>query len=235
MSNHLSMTTLLIEDEFSIRRFLRAGLSGTGINLIEAANGRDGARMIASHNPDLVLLDLGLPDIDGIQLISEIREWSKVPLIVLSARGQERDKIEALDRGADDYLTKPFQLGELLARIRAVSRRGASGIAEKSRFKTGELEIDLQTRLVLVQGQHVHLTPKEFKLLSLLVRYEGCVLTHKQLLGEVWGQSYQTETHYLRVFMKNLRHKIEKDPARPVYLITEPGIGYRLGGFDRVT
>ena len=232
VSSDTNINILLIEDEFSIRRFLRSGLLGASFKLVEAGSGAEGLQLAATHNPQLILLDLGLPDMDGLEVVSKLREWTKVPIIILSARGQEKDKIQALDLGADDYLTKPFQLGELLARIRAVMRRGIAGVGDKHLYSVGDLTIDLKSRIVTVRGKSVHLTPKEFSLLVLLARYEGCVITHKQLLVEVWGRSAEAETHYLRVFMKNLRHKLELEPARPRHLITEPGVGYRLGGFE---
>lgn len=225
-------TLLLIEDEQGICRFLRAGLHPSGYQIIETSSGREGINLASVHNPTVILLDLGLPDLDGVEVTREIRSWSKVPIIIISARGQESDKIAALDAGADDYITKPFRIGELLARIRAVTRRYAANNASnaKALYTFGPLSIDLSKHMVLVNDIEVHLTPKEFHLLSLLVRYEGCVLTHKQLLTEVWGTAYAKETHYLRVFMKNIRHKIEPDPSRPQYVFSEAGVGYRFKG-----
>ncbi len=219
-----------MEDEPQMRRFLRITLQGHGYRLIEAATGRDGLTEAATRNPDAVLLDLGLPDIDGLEVTRQLREWSQVPVIVLSAREQEEDKIKALDAGADDYLTKPFGAGELLARIRVALRHRAlqqSGSAE-SLFVLGDLKVDLLKRQVLLDDREIHLTPIEYKLLSVLVRHAGKVMTHNQLLKEVWGSAYVDQTHYLRIYMAQLRHKLEADPARPRFLINEPGIGYRL-------
>jgi len=221
---------LIIEDEVAIRRFLRAGL-GDGYELIEAESGEEGVRKAAKSNPDLVLLDLGLPDIDGLEVTRRIREWSQVPIIVLSARGQDEDKITALDHGANDYLTKPFSMGELLARVRVALRPtlGSDNEDENSGEVTaGPIKIDFSTRQVSLNGKDVHLTPLEYKLLVALIQNAGKVLTHKQLLTKVWGPAYSKETHYLRVFMKELRHKLEQDPARPQFLTTEPGVGYRF-------
>ncbi len=213
-----------------MRRFLRITLQGHGYRLVEAATGRDGLTEAATRNPDAVLLDLGLPDIDGLEVTRQLREWSQVPVIVLSAREQEEDKIRALDAGADDYLTKPFGAGELLARIRVALRHKAlqqSGSAE-SLFVLGNLKVDLLKRQVLLDDKEIHLTPIEYRLLSVLVRHAGKVMTHNQLLKEVWGPAYVDQTHYLRIYMAQLRHKLEADPARPRFLINEPGIGYRL-------
>ena len=222
-------TVLLVEDEAPMRRFLRVALEGGGYKLLEAETAREGLSLAASHQPDLVLMDLGLPDLDGLELTKRLREWSKTPIIVLSARGQERDKIEALDAGADDYLTKPFSTGELLARMRVALRHGARGAEpEQPIFETGRWRVDLASRQVFVDGGEVHLTPNEYKLLATLVRHAGKVLTHRQLLKEVWGGSPGAQPHYLRVYMAQLRHKLEEDPARPRHLRTEPGVGYRL-------
>lgn len=221
---------LVIEDEPQIRRFLRATLSANGYALTEAPTAADGLRAAAARPSDLVILDLGLPDMDGLDVTRRLREWSAVPIIVLSARGQEQDKIAALDVGADDYLTKPFGVGELLARMRVALRHSASTgrDAPDPMVSVGDLRIDLARRQVWVSDQEVHLTPNEYKLLALLARHAGKVVTQKHLLKEVWGPAYETEAHYLRVYMGQLRHKLETDPARPRYLITEPGIGYRL-------
>ncbi len=220
---------LVIEDEAAIRRFLRAGLSDSGYQLLEAESGEEGVRQVASHNPDVVLLDLGLPDIDGLEVTRRIREWSNVPIIVISARGQEQDKIAALDFGANDYLTKPFSMGELHARIRVALRPASRIDSEQSgEFSVGPIKVDFGLRQVFVCENKVHLTPLEYKLLALLIRNAGKVLTHRQILMDVWGPAYSNETHYLRVFMKQLRHKLEEDPARPKFFITEPGVGYRL-------
>jgi two-component system KDP operon response regulator KdpE len=220
---------LLIEDEAAIRRFLSAGLSDSPYQLIEAERGEEGMRLAATHNPVLVLLDLGLPDMDGLKVLERIREWSQVPILVLSARGQEADKIRALDSGANDYLTKPFSVGELLARIRVALRPQSRADGEDSpNLEAGPLRIDLAGRNVWMDGKAVQLTPIEYKLLVTLARNAGRVLTHRQLLTEVWGPAYSRETHYLRVFMKHLRHKLERDPARPEYLTTDAGVGYRF-------
>ncbi|WP_437601244.1 response regulator [Sorangium sp. So ce590] len=229
-----SLLVLLIEDDPQMRRFLRAMLAARDYRLVEAETGGEGIAQATTRNPDLVLLDLGLPDMDGLEVTRRLREWSAVPIIVLSARGQEQDKIDALDGGADDYLTKPFSAGELLARLRVALRhaaRAARGAnAESSSFQVQDVEVDLARRVVLRAGEEIHLTPIEYKLLTTLIRHAGKVLTHRQLLGEVWGPAYAGQTHYLRVYMAQLRHKLERDPARPQMLITEPGVGYRLKG-----
>lgn len=221
---------LLIEDEPQMRRFLRAGLGAQDYDLVEAETGREGLTQAAGRRPDVVLLDLGLPDTDGLEVIRRLREWSPVPIIVISARGREQDKIAALDLGADDYLTKPFSVGELLARVRVAlrhARRAVDG-TDQPVFAVGDLRVDLARREVAVRDAPVHLTPTEYKLLAVLVRFAGRVVTHRQLLKEVWGLSATTQAHYLRVYMAQLRHKLEADPARPGYLLTEPGVGYRL-------
>ncbi len=226
---NIKQKILIIDDEVQIRRFLRASLSSGDIEILEASTGREGISMTATHNPDVVLLDLGLPDISGIEVLKNIREWSEVPLIILSARGEESDKILALDSGADDYLTKPFSVGELQARIRVVLRNKQNPLEEAPTiFEKDFLKIDFGARRVFVNNQDVHLTPTEYKLLSVLVHHCGRVLTHKQLLNEVWGAAYANQTHYLRVFMGQLRQKIERDPAQPQFFITEPGVGYRF-------
>ncbi|MDR3691986.1 MAG: response regulator [Fimbriimonas sp.] len=221
---------VVIDDEVQMRRFLRASFDPSDSEFFEAENGTEGIRLVARTNPDVVLLDLGLPDIDGIDVARQLREWTQVPIIVLSARGREKDKIEALDAGADDYLTKPFGVGELLARIRVTLRHVArsKGAEAEPVYESGELKVDLPMRRVFVACKEVHLTPIEFKLLSMLVRHQGMVLTHRQLLMEVWGPAYCEETHYLRVYMGQLRHKLESEPARPKHIATEPGVGYRL-------
>ncbi len=223
-------TVLVIEDDSQIRRFLRATLPAHGYRLIEAGTGQEGLTQAATRTPEIILLDLGLPDMDGLEVTRRLREWSAVPIVVLSARGLERDKVAALDAGADDYLTKPFGVEELLARLRVALRHAASAGAGQAGpvFTTGDLEVDLAGRRARVGGQEVHLTPTEFKLLSLLVRHAGKVVTQRQLLVEVWGPGAAENTHYLRVQMHGLRHKLEATPARPRYLITEPGVGYRL-------
>ena len=223
-------SVVLIEDELQIRRFLRATLVGQGYRLFEATTGADGLIEVASRQPDVVIVDLGLPDIDGLEVIRRLREWTAVPVIVLSARGQERDKVTALDAGADDYVSKPFGAGELLARIRVALRHtaGASHEGEDAAFKVGDLEVDQLRRHVTMRGVEVKLTPIEYKLLTTLVRHAGKVVTHQQLLREVWGPSHDDQSHYVRVYMAHLRHKLETEPARPRYLLTEPGVGYRL-------
>jgi two-component system, OmpR family, KDP operon response regulator KdpE len=219
---------LLIEDEPAMRRFLRAALGTHAFRLVEAGTMREGLAQAAGRNPDVILLDLGLPDGDGLDATRQLREWTTTPIIVLSARGQEQDKIAALDAGADDYLTKPFSVGELLARMRVALRHRASGGEAPLLFEVGELRVDLARRTVAVGSTEVHLTPTEYKLLATLVKHAGRVLTHRQLLLEVWGSHNATQTQALRVYVTQLRHKIEQDPARPRLLITEPGVGYRL-------
>lgn len=221
---------LLIEDEPQMRRFLRITLQSQGYRLIEAEAGNDGLTQAASRSPDVVLLDLGLPDMDGLEVTKRLREWSSIPIIVISAREQEQDKVHALDSGADDYLTKPFSAGELLARIRVALRhamRQRSGRQEPV-FALDTLRVDLAKRQVFVLDEEVHLTPIEYKLLITLIRHAGKVVTHRQLLTEVWGPAHVNEVQYLRVYMTQLRHKLESDPARPRFLMNEPGIGYRL-------
>jgi two-component system KDP operon response regulator KdpE len=225
--NH--QVVLIIEDELPIRRFLRATLASQGFEIAEATSGQAGLMQAIEQPPDLVLLDLGLPDIDGLEVARRLREWSKVPIIVLSARNQEQDKIAALDAGADDYLTKPFGVGELMARIR-VARRHAeqAGQPDAPIFTTGELRVDRARRQVFVAGAEVHLTPIEYQILVTLVHHAGKVVTQRQLLREVWGAAYEQEAQYLRTYMTHLRHKLEADPAHPRYLLTEVGVGYRL-------
>jgi two-component system KDP operon response regulator KdpE len=221
---------LLIEDDPQIRRFLRTSLGVQGYELIEAETGNDGLALAASQVPDVVVLDLGLPDLEGIEVIRRLREWSSMPIIILSARGQERDKVANLDAGADDYLTKPFGMAELLARIRVALRRKLP--AEEGKplptFALGDLKVDFERRRGFRGQEEIHLTPIEYKLLSVLVKYRGKVVTHSQLLKEVWGPAYTGQNPYLRIFILNLRRKLEDDPTRPYYLITEPGVGYRL-------
>jgi two-component system KDP operon response regulator KdpE len=223
-------TILVIEDEAAIQKFLRVALSSQAYQMVESETGADGLMQAASRAPDLVILDLGLPDMDGVEVVKRLREWSAVPVIVVSARGKEQDKIVALDAGADDYLTKPFSVGELLARVRVALRHAATVHADSGDpvFITGDLRVDLLHRRVTTGGKDVHLTPNEFKLLAMLVKHAGMVLTHRQLLKEVWGPGTGHETHYVRVYMNQLRQKLETDPARPRYLLTEPGVGYRL-------
>jgi two-component system KDP operon response regulator KdpE len=222
-------TILAIEDDPPIRRFLRTTLSVEGYDLIEAGTAKEGLTQASTRNPDIILVDLGLPDGDGIDVIRQLREWSTVPIIVLSARGSEGDKIAGLDAGADDYLIKPFAVGELLARIRASLRRRDRGKTDaKPVLAIGDIAVDTQKHQVTIAGQQVHLTPIEYKLLSSLMRNAGKVMTHEHLLKEVWGPAYGDEAHYLRIYIHQLRQKIEKDPARPKYLLTEVGVGYRL-------
>lgn len=223
---------LVIDDELAIRRFLKASLPSSDFDLLEAATGSEGIQLVAKGRPDVVLLDLGLPDMDGLQVTQSLREWTQVPIIVLSARGQEADKVAALDAGADDYLTKPFGIEELLARIRVALRHSSGASSSEPSFTSGSLRIDFSARRVWVSDEEIKLTPNEYKLLTLLARHAGLVLTHRQLLHEVWGPLYDTETQYLRVYMAQLRHKIEKEPANPQLLITEPGVGYRLRVLD---
>jgi two-component system KDP operon response regulator KdpE len=229
MANH-NPIIVVIEDDPPIRRFLRTGLSSQGFEVYEADNGRQGLVEAGVRKPDLVILDLGLPDMDGVEVVKLIREWSSIPIIILSARGSEQSKIEALDAGADDYLTKPFGLGELLARLRVALRHSArfpeQGQAEV--FTTGNLQIDLLNRWVRLDGDEVHLTPIQYRLLALLAQHAGKVLTQQQILKEVWGPAHTQNAHYLRIFMSQLRQKLEADPTQPKYLLTESGVGYRL-------
>ncbi len=221
---------LLIEDEPPMRRFLRTALGANDYRLVEAETAKEGLAQAAARNPDVILLDLGLPDRDGLEVARELREWSATPIIVLSARGREEDKVKALDLGADDYLTKPFGVDELLARIRVALRHAAMppGGASEPVIEVGALRVDLTARRVWRGDEEIHLTPTEYKLLTTLVRHAGKVLTHRQLLKEVWGANYANQSHYVRVYMAQLRQKIEADPARPRLLLTEPGVGYRL-------
>jgi two-component system KDP operon response regulator KdpE len=221
---------LIVEDEQEIRRFLRAALAQHGYRIIESDCGESGLMQAGSQQPDLVILDLGLPDIDGMDVIRRLRVWSQVPIVVLSARGREAEKVGALDAGADDYLTKPFGVDELLARVRVALRHAGPEVDEQGQtvFRVDSLAVDFGQRRVFVGDQEVHLTPIEYRLLTALIKQPGKVLTHRQLLKEVWGPDSVFETHYLRVYMAHLRRKIEKDPAQPRFLLTEPGIGYRL-------
>jgi two-component system, OmpR family, KDP operon response regulator KdpE len=224
-------TVVVVDDEASIRRFLRASLAVEGFRVLEAVSAKEALRTITQERPDLILLDLGLPDGDGVDVIREVRGWTAVPIIVLSARGEEQSKILALDAGADDYLTKPFSVGELLARIRVSMRHAARGTADQESsgtFTCGRLEVNLPTRQVLLAGQEVKLTKLEFDLLTALIRHGGKVVTHRQLLKEVWGPHAVHEPHYVRVFVASLRKKLEQNPARPEFLLTEQGVGYRL-------
>ncbi len=223
-------TILLIEDERQMRRFLRVTLQSEKYAVLEAETASEGLSQAAMRNPDIVLLDLGLPDMDGLEVIEKLREWSVMPVIIISAREQEGDKIKALDGGADDYLTKPFGAGELLARIRAALRHAAPKSQDQGEavFVADELRIDFLKRQVFCDDREVHLTPIEYRLLTILVKNAGRVMTHRQILKEVWGPPYVEQTHYLRVFMNQLRKKIETDSARPRFLLNEPGIGYRF-------
>ncbi|NTW86194.1 MAG: response regulator [Holophagaceae bacterium] len=222
------LQVLLVEDEPQMRRFLRVALEGSGYRYLEAGTGQEGLALAVQHRPDVILLDLGLPDMDGLELMTRLRAWSQTPVIVISARGQETDKIGALDVGADDYLTKPFGTGELLARIRVALRHADPGVAEEPVFRLGRWQVDLTKRQVMVAGQDVHLTPLEYGLFTTLIRHAGKVVTQRQLLKEVWGGVAGAQPLYLRVYMAQLRHKLEEDPSRPRYLQTEPGVGYRL-------
>lgn len=224
-----STRLLVIEDEAPIRKFLRAALVDADYALDEAETGTQGLRLAAANPPDAVILDLGLPDLDGLEVLKRLRDWYTSPIIVLSARGQERDKVQALDLGADDYLTKPFGIGELLARIRVALRHATRGSSPTgSVHQQGDLRVDFEARRVYRAGDEIHLTPIEYRLLTTLIKHAGKVLTHRFLLKEVWGPDNVYETHYLRVFMANLRRKLEVDSGRPEYLLTEPGVGYRF-------
>jgi two-component system KDP operon response regulator KdpE len=220
------LRVLVVDDEISIQRFLRVALNGQGFVVSEVGNGQDALQALIRERPDLVILDLGLPDMDGVEVTRRLREWSQVPVIILSVRDQEVDKIAALDAGADDYLTKPFGVGELLARIRTVLRRQTVTSAEPV-FKVGNLVVDLGSRLVMLDAKEVQLTPTEYDILRALVMNAGKVITNRQVLRQVWGEGYD-DLHILRVNISNLRHKLEPDPSRPTYIHTEPGVGYRL-------
>jgi two-component system KDP operon response regulator KdpE len=223
-------TIIVIEDEAQIRRFLRTTLTSEGYLVIEAETGKQGLSEAGTRKPDLIILDLGLPDMDGVEVVKGLRAWSSVPIIILSARSQESDKISALDAGADDYLVKPFGVGELLARIRVALRHvfTSANEDEEGVFSVGELKVDMVHRKVTVSGVEIHLTPIEYRLLAVLIKHAGKVLTHQLLLKEVWGPNYVERAHYLRIYMGILRHKLEQDPARPRFLLTEVGVGYRL-------
>jgi len=219
---------LIIEDEASLRRFLVPTLANHDYQVLTAASGADGLAMARSHNPDLILLDLGLPDLDGGQVLESLRQWSRKPILIISARNQEQDKVRALDLGADDYLTKPFGAEELLARIRVALRHASHATLETPVLQCGALKLDLERREVAMDGTPVRLTPLEYRLLEALAQRAGKVATHAQLLNEVWGPVGAGQTHYLRIYMGTLRRKLEPDPTRPRYLLTEPSIGYRL-------
>jgi two-component system KDP operon response regulator KdpE len=229
-----TITVVLIEDDNHIRRFVHASVASQEIRVLDAELGRRGLALAASARPDLVIVDLGLPDMDGVDVIRQLRDWSSVPVIVLSARTREDEKVAALDAGADDYLTKPFGVAELMARIRAHLRRhnrnAAAGVSETAKVCFGDVVIDLEVRTVEREGKAVHLTPIEYRLLVALIRHAGRVLTHRHLLQEVWGPSRTDSAHYLRIYMGHLRQKLERDPAQPEHIVTETGVGYRLVG-----
>ena len=222
---------LVVEDEKAIRNFIKISLDTQGYRIIESSTGNEAIALTMSYNPELIILDLGLPDIDGIEVIRKIREFNDIPIIIVSARGQDRDKIDALDLGADDYLSKPFSMGELLARVRVLLRR-VSRIQDNSEvvnnYNVDGLEVDLEKRRIIIQGEEVHFTPIEFRIFALLVKHAGKVLTHNYIIKEVWGGVIGGENQSLRVFMANIRRKIEKEPANPRFLLTEVGVGYRL-------
>ncbi len=223
---------LIVDDETSIRRYLRAALSAQGFVTYEAADGQEAINAVLAHHPDIIILDLGLPDFDGIEVTRRLREWSQTPIIILSVREAENDKIAALDAGADDYLTKPFGTGELMARMRVAMRR-LNGKSDEPILKVDELQMDISHRIVTVGDNTISLTPTEYEILRLLLQNAGKVITHRQLLKQVWGNTYESEMHILRVNISNLRRKIEPDPSRPHYLVTEAGVGYRLRAEDK--
>ncbi len=226
------LRVLVVDDEVEIRRFLRVSLTAHGHMVFETNSGQEALRMVVDHRPDLMILDLGLPDMDGVRVTRRIREWSKIPVIILSVRSQEQDKILALDAGADDYLTKPFGVGELLARMRVVMRRVITMEGDPV-YRAGDLQVDLSRRLVTVGQREVSLTPTEFDLIKVLAQHAGRVVTHRQLIQQVWGNSYEDADRLLRVNITNLRKKIEANPSKPVHLMTELGVGYRLEGDDQ--
>jgi two-component system, OmpR family, KDP operon response regulator KdpE len=229
--NEPSLNVILIEDEKQIRRFVKAALEAEGITVYEADTGQRGLIEAATRKPDLIIVDLGLPDTDGLEVIRELRGWTELPVIVLSARSLEIEKVAALDAGADDYLSKPFGVSELMARIRAqLRRRNHGGLAETPLVRFGSVEVDLALRQVRRDGEAVHLTPLEYRLLATLVRHAGRVLTHRQLLRDVWGPSHVESNHYLRIYMGHLRQKLERDATQPEHIVTETGVGYRLVG-----
>jgi two-component system KDP operon response regulator KdpE len=225
-------TILIVEDEPEIRRFLRASLAAEGYKVVDSANARRGSIDATTHKPDLAIIDLGLPDFDGIEVIRRIREWSSMPILVLSARVQERAKIDALDAGADDYITKPFGVGELLARVRVALRHAVRPVAGNGVLALNDATIDLDARKATREGRPIHLTPIEFRLVACMAKHLGMVVTHKQLLTDVWGPNHAADTHYLRIYMKQLRDKFEADPVQPRHFLTETGIGYRLVAKD---
>ena len=221
------LRVLVVDDELPIRRFLRITLEANGYRVYEVSNGRDAIQEAARLRPDLIILDMGLPDIEGLEVLRRLRDWTSTPTIILSVRDSDADKVAALDAGADDYLAKPFSLEELMARMRAAQRHAQPG-PQPTVFVAGDVAVDLAHRQVTKRGEAVRLTPTEYALLRLLVQHAGKVLTHRQILKEVWGPDYTEETHYLRVYFAQLRQKLEDDPARPRLLLTEPGVGYRL-------
>lgn len=220
-------TVLIVDDEAPIRRFLRTSLNAHGFHVLEAIHGSEALEQFGAAKPDVMILDLGLPDLDGVEIITRVREWSRTPIIVLSARNREQDKINALDAGANDYLTKPFGIGELLARVRATLRQNFSP-TEEPIFESGALKVDLARRSVTRDGEEIKLSPTEYAILRMLVMNAGKVVTHRQILHEVWGPAYVEEAHYVRVYMGLLRQKIERNPSRPQFVLSEPGVGYRL-------
>ena len=225
-------TILVVEDEPDIRHFVRSSLGAEGYRVVESAAGRRGAIDAGTHKPDMAIIDLGLPDIDGIEVVRRIRQWSPMPILILSARSQERSKVEALDAGADDYVTKPFGVGELLARVRVALRRAARSPSGGRILRFEAATVDLDKRRALRDGVEVRLTPIEFRLLAVLATHLEMVVTHRQLLAQVWGPTHQDDTHYLRIYMKQLRDKLERDPVQPRHLLTEVGVGYRLAAVD---
>ncbi len=230
MKKESGTTVLIIEDELPIRKFVRATLGAQGFSFLEASTGSEGTSLAASHHPDIILLDLGLPDTDGLSLIKALRTWTAIPILVISARGKEQDKVTALDAGADDYLTKPFGVGELMARLRVALRhsRLTKKEQEAPTFDLGGLRMDFSKHQVYVDKREIHLTPTEYRLLSVMIRHAGKVVTQRQLLMEIWGPGHESQTHYLRIYIHELRQKLEPDPARPRFLITEAGVGYRF-------
>ncbi|WP_428247114.1 response regulator [Ferrovibrio sp.] len=218
---------LVIDDELQIRRFLRTGLAVQGYEVVEAESGAEGLKAVTTSNPDLVVLDLQLGDMDGLDVLRRIREWSWLPILILSVRSREAEKVRALELGADDYITKPFGMPELVARVHALLRR-MPAVAGQPVFAVGQLSVDMVRRQVFLEGREIKLSPKEYALLQFLARHAGKVVTHEQLLTEVWGRSHVEDGHYLRIFMRKLRQKMERDPARPRYIVTELGVGYRL-------
>jgi two-component system, OmpR family, KDP operon response regulator KdpE len=226
-----NLRVLVVDDERQIRRFLRASLSAHGFEVLEAATGQEGLLVVVKDRPDVLILDLGLPDMDGVEVIHNLREWSRIPILVLSVRDHETDKISALDAGADDFLTKPFGVGELMARMR-VAFRHIPSINDEPIIYTGELTVDFNRRQVMARGKTLDLTPTEYDLLRALIQSRGRVLTHRQLLKQVWGPGYEAESHLLRVNISNLRQKIELDPTQPQFIVTEPGVGYRFNDLE---